>query len=79
MRRFLLDSALIVESDINSKSPAWGSEKGDARGGILERFATALELWLKNVASVPTFAVNGRSSVNDVTFDRLPKGSVIRW
>lgn len=43
----------------------------DARGGLLERFVTALELGPKTIYSIPTFAVGYRLSAIDVTFSQL--------
>lgn len=68
---------LIVAGDLNAKSPTWGAGNGDQRGVILECFAEALDLHPENVNSVPTFSVVGRSSVVDVTFARLLRGSSI--
>lgn len=69
---------LIVAGDFNAKSTMWGSAVDDRRREILANFAATWELWPENVGSVPTFAVGDRSSVVDVTFARLSRGSSIR-
>lgn len=66
---------ILVAGDLNAKSKAWGSAVDDWRGDQLARFAAEWGLWPENVGSVPTFAVDGRSSVVDVTHARLSRGS----
>lgn len=63
-------SDVIVAGDFNSHSAEWGSSKEDARGSLLSNFASALDLTVCNVGSVPTFRRVNATSVIDVTFAR---------
>lgn len=62
---------IIIAGDFNSNFPLYGSKAQDARGAALKRFVVALDLWVANVRSLPTFSVGSRSSVMDVTNEYL--------
>lgn len=71
---------IVVGGDFNAKSTAWGSDSENARGRTLEQFTASLGLWPENVNTTPSFAVGDRSSVIDVTFAWLSRGSsIVGW
>jgi len=59
---------IVVAGDFNSHSAEWGSSTDDTRGSLQSSFASALDLTVCNVGTVPTFRRANATSVIDVTF-----------
>ena len=49
------DIPVIVGMDANAKSPAWGADRSDASGRLLEDFVSASSWSIANEVGLPTF------------------------
>ena len=58
---------LIIGSDCNSHHPAWGSKDINTRGASLADYIATENLAIHNVGSKPTFKMNNKQSVIDIT------------
>ena len=61
------NTPVIVGMDANAKSPAWGADRSDASGRLLEDFVSASTWSIPNEAGLPTFSSSRGSSYIDVT------------
>ena len=59
--------ALIIGTDSNSHSGAWGCYQDDGRGFSLAEECINQKLDVLNVGNTPTFDIGGRSSIIDLT------------
>lgn len=59
---------VLVLGDFNAKSSAWGSQRTDARGQVLEQWAVETGLLVLNRGSVYTCVRQRGGSVVDITF-----------
>lgn len=58
----------IIAGDFNAKSPEWGMDYRDRRGETVTEWMAANDLIIANQGNVPTFQVQGYSSILDLTF-----------
>ena len=58
---------LIIAADANSQNEIWGSTKTNDRGEAFELFITANHLQILNEGTYPTFEIEGREQVIDIT------------
>lgn len=65
---------LLVAGDFNARVNAWGSDRTDLRGKLLQEFAAGLGLVCENVGNEPTFQSVIGASVIDFTLTRLTGG-----
>ena len=63
---------LIVGSDSNSHSTAWGSDTENERGRILEDLLNRNNLFVINDGDIPTFVTSRAKSVIDITIINEP-------
>ena len=61
------DTPVIVGMDANAKSPAWGADRSDASGRLLEDFISASSWSIANEVGLPTFSSSRGTSHIDVT------------
>lgn len=71
---------ILVCGDFNAKVDVWGSGRTDAKGLILQEFASDLGLQCENIGLTPTFQSPVGESVVDFTLSRLSGGSrIVNW
>jgi ribonuclease HI len=58
---------LIISGDFNAHNKIWGDKKDDKRGNKIIDFFLTYNLELKNIGNIPTFEVNDKNSVIDLT------------
>ena len=69
---------LVISGDFNAKSLSWGCQREDLRGEALNLWMASLNIRTVNVGHKPTFLVNERSSIIDVTL-ASPKVKIFNW
>lgn len=65
-----MQSNVLLGGDFNAKSIMWGSRTTNARGRVLEQWASSLNLVLQNKGKAPTCIRHQGSSIIDLTWAR---------